>query len=142
MWLVDGNVLLYAVNRSSAHHETSRAWLDRSLRGPEPVGFAWSALLTFLRVSTHPAASARPLTVEAATRQLRTWLAAPAALVIDPTARHGDVLSALLEDVGTAGNLVSDAHLAALASEHRATVVTFDTDFLRFPGVRSQRPPA
>lgn len=142
MWLIDGNVLLYAVNRNSAHHGASKAWLDRSLRGTEPVGLAWSALLTFVRVATHPSASAHPLTVEAATRQMRMWLGAPAAIVIEPTARHGDVLSALLEEVGTAGNLVPDAHLAALASEHHATIVTFDTDFLRFPGVRSQRPTA
>lgn len=140
MWLVDANVLLYAVNRSAAHHEASREWLDRSLRGFVPVGLTWAALLTFLRVSTHRSAFANPLTVDEASRQLRTWLAAPAATVVDPTARHGDVLLGLLEETGTAGNLVPDAHLAALASEHAATIVTFDTDFLRFPGVRSQRP--
>jgi len=142
MWLVDGNVLLYAVNRGAAHHEASRAWLDSSLLGPVPVGLAWSSLLTFLRVSTHRSAFPEPFTVDEACRQLRTWLAAPAALIVEPTARHGDVLIGLLEESGTAGNLVPDAHLAALASEHAATVVTFDTDFLRFRGVRSQRPGA
>lgn len=140
MWLVDANVLLYAVNRGAVHHEASRMWLDSSLRGPVPVGLAWSALLTFLRVSTHRSAFPAPFTVDEACRQLRAWLAAPAALIVDPTARHVDVLIGLLEESGTAGNLVPDAHLAALASEHAATIVTFDTDFLRFRGVPSQRP--
>lgn len=140
MWLVDANVLLYAVNRGAVHHEESRTWLESSLRGSEPVGLAWSALLAFLRVSTHRSAFTAPFTVDEACRQLRSWLAAPAALIVEPTARHADVLIGLLEESGTAGNLVPDAHLAALASEHSATVVTFDTDFLRFRGVRSQRP--
>jgi predicted nucleic acid-binding protein len=80
------------------------------------------------------------MTVEEAARQLRSWLGAPAVVVIEPTARHADVLLGLIEQSGTAGNLVPDAHLAALASEHAATIVTFDTDFGRFPGVRSRRP--
>jgi len=142
MWLVDGNVLLYAVNRSTPHHDVSRTWLEDALRGATPVGLAWSSLLTFLRVSTHRAAFPTPLTVEEATRQLRSWLGAPAVVVIEPTARHADVLTGLLEASGTAGNLVPDAHLAALASEHAATIVTFDADFGRFDGVRWQRPVA
>jgi uncharacterized protein len=142
MWLVDGNVLLYAVNRSAAHHDASRAWLDSSLQGAVPVGLAWSSLLTFLRVSTHRSAFPAPFTVDEACRQLRSWLSAPAALVVEPTTRHGEVLIGLLEESGTAGNLVPDAHLAALASELAATIVTFDSDFLRFRGVRSQRPGA
>lgn len=140
MWLVDTNVLLYAVNRTSPHHVASRTWLDDSLGGSVPVGLAWSALLAFLRVSTHRTAFESPLTVDEAGHQLRSWLSAPASLVLEPSTRHGDLLVGLLEGAGTAGNLVQDAHLAALATEHSATVVTFDTDFLRFAGVRTHRP--
>jgi toxin-antitoxin system PIN domain toxin len=138
--LVDANVLLYAVNSDAAHHAQSRAWLDSALSTTEPVGFAWTVLLAFLRVSTNPAALPTPYGVDEATSQVRAWLAAPAAIVVEPTVRHADVLAGLLESTGTAGNLVNDAHLAALASEHAATIVTYDGDFTRFPGVRTRRP--
>ena len=140
MWLVDANVLLYAVNETAPNHAASRAWLDGALNETVPVAFSWTALLAFLRLATHPAVFKNPLTVDEATAQVRAWLAAPAAVVAEPTARHGDVLSGLLAETGTAGNLVNDAHLAALAAEHAATIVTFDRDFTRFPGVRSMRP--
>jgi toxin-antitoxin system PIN domain toxin len=138
--LVDANVLLYAVNSDSIHHAESRAWLDDALGGGEPVGFAWIVLLAFLRIVTNPAAMPDPLDVTEASDQVRSWTAAPAAIVVEPTARHADVLAGLLATTGSAGNLVSDAHLAALATEHAATIVSFDGDFGRFPGIRSRRP--
>jgi len=138
--LVDANVLLYAVNSDATHHDESRAWLDDALGGGEPVGFTWVVLLAFLRVATNPSAMPDPLDVTVASDQVRAWMAAPAAIVVEPTARHADVLAGLLATTGTAGNLVSDAHLAALAAEHSATIVSFDGDFTRFPGIRSRRP--
>ena len=140
MRLVDANVLIYAVNEAAVQHRQSRAWLDDALAGPEPVAFAWTALLAFLRLATHPSVFARPLTPEQATAIVRGWLAQPGAVVIDPTSRHADVLAGLLVESGTAGNLVNDAHLAALAVEHSATITTFDADFGRFAGVSWSRP--
>lgn len=140
MQLVDANVLISAVNEDAPNHAVCRRWLDVALAANESVGFAWIVLLAFLRVVTNPAVLTDPLSVQDATDQVRTWLAAPAAVVVEPTARHPDVIAGLLSGVGTAGNLVNDAHLAALATEHLATVVTFDLDFGRFPGVRSTRP--
>ena len=142
MWLVDANVLLYAVNRASVHHATSRSWLDSALAGREQVGFAWTVVLAFLRLATHPAVFPRPLTVEQATATVRGWLAQPAAEIVEPTSRHVDVLAGLLAEAGTAANLVNDAHLAALAVEHDAVLVTFDADSGRFGGVRWGRPGA
>ncbi len=95
-----------------------------------------TVLIAFIRLSTHPAATRVPLSAESATRSVRIWLDQPAAVIVEPTDRHLDVLTGLLAEVGTAGNLVSDAHLAALAVEHGATVVSFDRDFGRFAGVR------
>jgi uncharacterized protein len=138
--LVDANVLLYAVNESVDKHEESMAWLDGALNGREPVGLSWVVLLAFLRLSTKVGLFPSPLSLEGAIDRVQAWMAQPPSVVLEPTSRHLPVLAGLLGQIGTGGNLVNDAHLAALAVEHDATVVTYDTDFGRFPGVRWQRP--
>jgi len=138
--VVDANVLLYAVNEDSPRHGVARRWLDRSLGGGESIGFAWVVLLAFVRLSTHPAVFAAPLDVQEALAVARGWLGAATSTVVQPTMRHIDIVAGLLEPLGTAANLVNDAHLAALAIEHGAEVATFDTDFGRFPGVRWASP--
>jgi toxin-antitoxin system PIN domain toxin len=140
--LVDANVLLYAINEDDPHHGEAKRWLDSFLAGTETLGFAWLVVLAFLRVSTRPAAFAEPFATEEAVAQLEAWLAQPPAVVVEPTRRHLQLVAGLLRDVGTAGNLVTDAHLAALALEHDATVVSFDSDFGRFHGVRWTTPHA
>jgi len=138
--LVDANVLLYAVNEDAPLHRTAISWLDPALAGRETVGFAWAVLLAFVRLSTHPGLFPSPLTPEQAFDVVESWLARPASVVVDPTARHLGVLRGLLTQLGTAANLVSDAHLAALAVDHGAEIVSFDADFDRFQGVRWGRP--
>jgi toxin-antitoxin system PIN domain toxin len=138
--LVDANVLIYAVNESDARHDVSRRWLDRALTAGGTVAFTWVVLLAFLRLTTRVGLFPRPLTTAEATDRVRAWLAQPAAVLVEPTARHLDVLAGLLAEVGSGGNLVADAHLAAIASEHAAEIITFDVDFRRFPGVRSVPP--
>lgn len=140
MVVVDANVLLYAVDLASAHHERSRAWLDAALAGTEAVGFAWIALLAFIRVGTNSSILPTPMSAAEATGQVEAWLAAPAAVIAQPSPRHASLLRGLLRDTGTAGNLTNDAHLAALALEHGADVVSFERDFARFPGVRHRLP--
>jgi uncharacterized protein len=140
MRVVDANVLLYAVNSDTVHHRASGAWLDRSLSGADRVGFSWVALLAFLRLATRETLFPRPLSPGQAVRQVKEWLGAPGAVLVNPSPRHADVLSGLLASAGTAGNLVNDAHLAALAVENRADVVSYDADFGRFEGVRWRRP--
>ena len=132
MKIVDTNVLLYAVSERSAHHASARGWLTQALHGPEVIGMPWVTLLGFIRISTHPRVFPRPLTVAQATELVQTWLAAPAVVIPKPSARHLALLAGLLRESGTAGNLTTDAHLAALAIEASATVVTFDRDFGRF----------
>jgi predicted nucleic acid-binding protein len=80
------------------------------------------------------------MTVDEATDQVEAWLGAPAAVVTEPSARHPALLRGLLRDTGTAGNLTTNAHLAALAIEHGAEIVSYDRDFARFPGVRHRLP--
>lgn len=140
MTIVDANVLLYAVNESEPRHEQARGWLDRSLSGRETVGFAWVVLLAFLRLSTKVGLFPRPLSVEQAITTLQAWVGDGPGVIVQPTPRHLSVISGLIKSTGTGGNLANDAHLAALAMEHDALVVTFDGDFQRFSGVRWARP--
>ncbi len=140
MLLVDANVLLYAVNRSSREHPAARDWLRTALSGSEAVAFGWTVVLAFLRLSTHAAVFPRPLTLSEAAEVLERWLEAPPAILVEPTRRHLPLLLGLLEDAGVVGNLVGDSHLAALALEHGATVVSFDRDFARFHGLPLHRP--
>lgn len=140
MKLVDANVLLYAVNADAPHHAASRGWLNAALAGADRVGLAWLPLLAFVRLATKIEVFPQAMSSETAMAQVTSWLAAPGAVLVQPTARHPDLLTAILLDSGTGGNVVNDAHLAALALEHRAEIVTYDTDFSRFRGIRWYRP--
>lgn len=142
MKIVDANVLLYAVNSASGHHKASRRWLDDALSGADTVGLAWVPLLAFVRLTTKVGLFPSPLRPAEAIRQVAEWLNAPGAVLVSPTARHVDVLGGLMDRLGTGGNLVNDGHVAALAIEHRATVVSYDSDFGRFEGVTWQTPDA
>lgn len=140
MKLVDTNLLIYAVDDTATHHAVAKAWLEEALSGIETVGFAWNALLGFVRLVTNPRVFTSPLTVEGALDRVEAWLAQPCATVLAPTRRHAAVLRDLLAPLGAAGNLTSDAHLAALAIEHGAQVCSTDGDFERFPGVELVNP--
>jgi toxin-antitoxin system PIN domain toxin len=140
MVVVDANVLIYAVNERAPQHAAAKRWIEEALNGTESVGFAWLVLLAFIRLATLPAVFPQPLDISTALDLVDAWLLARASVVLEPTSRHAAVLSELLRESGTAGNLVSDAHLAALAIEHDGRVCTFDRDFARFPGVRSFMP--
>ena len=136
MKLPDANILLYASNEREPRHSVARGWLEAALDGTETVAFSWHVLLAFLRIATNPRAFPAPLGVERAFEHVNDWLEQSAAVIVEPTIRHVAVLGGLLAESGTAGNLVADAHLAALAIEHGGEVVSFDRDFTRFAGLR------
>jgi hypothetical protein len=138
--VVDANVLLYAVNEDDPKHEASRTWLDGALSATETIGLSWLSLLAFLRLATKVGVFPQPLTTGDALQQVQDWLAASPVVVATPTSRHPEILTSLLEAVGSGGNLVNDAHLAALAIELNAEVVTWDNDFDRFEGVHWTTP--
>lgn len=135
MKLFDTNVLLYATNSASPQHGVASRWLTRAFADAAGVGFAWLALIGFLRLSTRSGILARPLSAEQALNAVHGWLSHPSAQVLQPASRHAALLGRLLLGAGTAGNLTNDAHLAAIAIEHGATLVSFDKDFERFAGL-------
>jgi hypothetical protein len=136
----DVNLLLYAYDSQSARHAPARDWLEQTLSGTETVGMAWVVLLAFIRLGTRAVVVESPLDVGAAIELVESWLDQPCVTIVNPTARHASVLRDLLIPLGTAGNLTTDAHLAALAIEHGATLCSSDTDFGRFAGLHWQDP--
>jgi hypothetical protein len=132
--LLDANILLYAYNTASDHHKRARHWLETALTGSVPVAFCWPTILAFLRIATNPRAVRRPLAI------VDSWFAVPVATLLHPTDRHWQILGDLLVAGQASGPLASDAHLAALAIEHGATLFTNDRDFARFPGLKVEYP--
>ncbi|MEP7363350.1 MAG: type II toxin-antitoxin system VapC family toxin [Acidobacteriota bacterium] len=140
MIVPDINLLIYPYDTASPHHLPARRWWAQSLTGPQPVGLAWISILGFIRITTRRSSMISPITVADAISTVQSWLALPNVEIIHPTDRHADVLFSLLTELGTAGNLTSDAHLAALAIEYHATLATTDVDFLRFAKLRTANP--
>src|SRR6266446_5902361 len=115
MIVPDVSLLIHAYNSDSAKHRAARKWWEQTLTLPRPVGLPWVTILGFIRIMTHRAILKNPMYPADAIRRARSWLAVPAVQILTPGESHGEILFQLLEHLGTAGNLTTDAHLAALA---------------------------
>ena len=140
MILIDANILIYAHVDLFAQHGVAREWLDRQLNGSAPVGQPWASLLAFLRLVTNSRVFEHPELIVDAWSQLRAWLACEFVWTPEPTQRHAELLGEILKLPGVHGNLVPDAHLAALAMEHGLTLCSTDGDFARFRALRWLNP--
>lgn len=140
MILVDANVLLYAEDSLSPHHDTAREWWDARLSGMSPVCLCWTVLTAFIRIGTNRRVFECPLSLKDAIQRVQSWIDHPCTRLIHPTERHWQVLQELLEQGQAVGNLVSDAHLAALAIEHGCKLYSTDSDFARFPKLKWKNP--
>lgn len=140
MILPDVNLLIYAHNALDPRHEAARRWWDERLAGPEGVGLAWVVLLGFIRLSTHPRVFHTPFGPVEALERVEEWLSLPHVAILQPEGSHFTTLNALLRQAGAAGNLTTDAHLAALAIDHNLILHTTDADFARFPGLKWMNP--
>lgn len=136
MILPDVNLLVHAYNLQSPVHAAARAWWEDLLNGTRPVGLAWVGILGFIRVTTSRQVLAHPLPASEACDHVRGWLDQPYVSVLHPGDRHAGILFGLFDSLGTAANLTTDAHLAALAIEHQADMHSTDSDFARFSGLR------
>lgn len=140
MILPDVNLLIYAYNRDAPHHVEARAWWEELMNSGDPVRIPWAVSLGFVRLMTHRAVMVAPLDGPSALAHVRAWLARSGVESLDPGPQHLDILGRLLVALGAAGNLTTDAHLAALAIEHQCELHSNDTDFARFPGLRWRNP--
>jgi hypothetical protein len=138
--LIDANLLLYAYNSSSEHHQIARQWIERVFSSAEPVGLAWITILAFLRLATNSRVFARPLSERDAVAIVDQWLGVPAVRVFDPGPRQWSILTGLILNGQVRGPLMMDACLAAIAIEHGLVLCTNDKDFTRFEGLRVFNP--
>ena len=140
MILPDVNLLIYAHNLRAPQHPRALAWWNRCLEGHDGVALAWVVVLGFVRITTHPKIFERPLSVGDALGRVEEWLTLPQVHLIHPPQGHFQAWSTLLKQLGTAANLTTDAHLAALAIERGLVLHTTDADFSRFPGLKWRNP--
>ena len=140
MIVPDLNLLIYAYDSTSPQHAKAKEWWVRSLSRNETVGISWMVILGFIRIWTNPRVFANPMTVDQACAHVEKWFTRPMVKVLNPGPRHAEIVFRLLRDEGCGGNLTTDAHLAALATEFTATLHSNDSDFLRFPGLKWLNP--
>ncbi len=140
MILVDANLLIYAHDVAAPKHDRAKTWLDDRLNGSARVGFPWMSILAFLRIVTNQRIFAKASPIGEAWAVVQAWLGNDSAWIPSPTERHGEVLEQMLFAGGAVGNIVPDAHLAALAVEHGLVLCSADMDFTRFPALRFENP--
>lgn len=140
MILVDANLLLYAQNSQGPYHEAARQWWDTQLSGTSAVCLCWTVLSAFIRISTNRRVFEHPLSLEDAIKCVQGWLDQPCVRLIQAAERHWQLFQELLEAGQAVGNLVTDAHLAALSIEHGCVLCSTDVDFARFPKIKWKNP--
>ena len=141
MIVPDINLLVYAYNTESHEHEKAKAWLEAVLNNQgELIGIPWVVITGYIRLMTHPRIFPFPIDPEIAVSDVQKWLALPHVNSLSPGSGHLKILSRLFKELGSAGPLTTDAHIAAIAIEHGGTVYSNDTDFTRFKGLRHINP--
>ena len=134
------NLLVYAHNDGSPYHDSARRWWEDLVNGSERVGVPWAVSAGFVRLMTHPSVLVNPVSPGQAVDYVSEWFRFPHVMTIDPGSDHLVHFRRNLVAVGVGANLVTDAHIAALAMEYQAEVHSNDTDFSRFPGLRWRVP--
>lgn len=132
-YAIDVNILLYASDADSPMHDRAAAFLRRCVSGREVLCLAWISVISYLRMATHPTIFRRPLLHEQAARNIEALLSIPHCRVLGEDEGFWARYREVTRDVPTRGNLVPDAHLAALLSQHGIlTLFTHDRDFRKF----------
>ncbi len=136
----DANIILYAYNEDAPKHAQVKEWLEEQLSSPVSFGLSWQVITAFLRISTNPRAFPQPFNLQEAIEIVDEWLALPNIEILTPTANHWTIFQNLIIEGQTKAALMMDAHLAALAIEHGATLATTDRDFSKFSALKTINP--
>ena len=140
MIVPDLNLLVYAYSDGAPFHESARRWWEGLVNGTERVGISWVVATGFVRLLTHPSVRERPATPGQTVSYVEEWFRIPNVTPLNPGTDHLALFRRCLAAAGVGANLVTDAHLAALAMEYQAEVHSNDMDFGRFPGLRWRNP--
>ena len=140
MIIPDVNLLVYAHNEADPRHGAALEWWRRLMNGTEQIGLPWAVTTGFVRVVTGRALGDAPISTSFALEIVDDWFRNPLVRTINPGGRHLTLFRETLAAAGVGGNLVTDAHIAALAMEYNAEVHSADYDFSRFPGLRWRNP--
>jgi len=138
--VVDANVLLYAYDAADPRHQKAASWLERAFGGSDDVGLPLTVVLAFIRIATDPRVYEAPRDPVEAVELVHAWLSRTNVHLIGPTEGHWTTLGRLVTVGKARGSMIMDAHVAALALERGATLATTDSDFTRFPGLRTVDP--
>ena len=140
MIIPDINLLVYAHNDGVPQHGSARCWWEDLVNGAERVGVPWIVSAGFVRMMTHPAVLAHPANPTEAVDCVLEWFRYRHVTPVNPGIDHLPYLRRNLDAAGVGANLITDAHIAAIAMEYQAEVHSNDTDFSRFPGLRWRNP--
>ena len=131
---IDVNILLYASDTGSEHFPKAKAFIDECLRQNGLFYLAWPTLMSFLRMATHPAIFSHPLSPDEAMANIETIIRLPHVRLLAEEDGFWEAYRSITAEVPTRGNLVPDAHLAAILRLHGVRILyTRDRDFLKFP---------
>ncbi len=132
MILPDVTVLVLAHRADQHDHRRMLGWLESEVNSGRPFVLADVVVSGVLRIITNPKIYRHPTTLEKAIAFVDGLFAQPTCLPLAAGDRHWRILRGLLVDADARGNVVPDAHIAAIALEHGATVATRDRGFARF----------
>jgi toxin-antitoxin system PIN domain toxin len=138
--LLDANLLLFAVYEESPFHDRAREWLTAQLNGERRIAIPWQSLAAFMRLATQLRLWPAPLDPGSACEYVEAWLENELVWVPHPGPDHAPIAMGLIRRYQLRGNLIPDAHLAALAIEHGLELCSADTDFARFTEIRWHNP--
>jgi toxin-antitoxin system PIN domain toxin len=139
MILPDVNILLYAYDSGSKFHADAKSWFGQALLKDE-VFFSWHTITGFLRIATNPRILTSPATLDEAVSIVESWLELENAHLVFLEKKNWPLFSKILIESQATGNLVMDAHLAAMAASCGAKLASTDRDFTRFPGIHLINP--
>ena len=140
MIVPDTNLLLYAYRKEVVFHVAAKDWWENLESGHERVGIPWVIVTGFVRIITNPRSATIPISHITAIDIVNSWFKHGHTTTINPGRRHLDLFRSNLQAVGVGGNLVTDAHIAALAMEYQAEIHSNDSDFSRVPGIIRKNP--